>query len=75
MILMSRVEGPDGAVTRELSTLLDPNFAYSVIFSKDAFDLGYTGPHSARRSLRRRTLNAWFGFTNSAASRGASWCG
>jgi hypothetical protein len=41
MILMSRVEGPDGVVTRELSTILDPNFAYSVIFSKDAIDLGY----------------------------------
>jgi hypothetical protein len=47
MILMSRVEGPDGLVTRELSTVLDHNFAYSVIFSKDAFDLGY--PEAAFR--------------------------
>ena len=47
MILMSRVEGPEGAVTRELSTLLDPNFAYSVIFSRDAIDLGY--PEAAFR--------------------------
>ena len=47
MILMSRVEGPEGAVTRELSTLLDPNFTYSVIFSRDAIDLGY--PEAAFR--------------------------
>ena len=47
MILMSRVEGPDGMATRELSAILDPNFAYSVIFSKDAIDLGY--PEAAFR--------------------------
>ena len=47
MILMSRVEGPGGVVTRELSSVLDPNFAYSVIFSKDAIDLGY--PEAAAR--------------------------
>ena len=47
MILMSRVEGPGGVVTRELSSVLDPNFAYSVIFSKDAIDLGY--PEAAFR--------------------------
>ncbi len=47
MILMSRVQGPDGVVTRELSSVLDPNFAYSVIFSRDAIDLGY--PEAAIR--------------------------
>lgn len=47
MILMSRVQGPGGAVTRELSSVLDPNFAYSVIFSRDAIDLGY--PEAALR--------------------------
>ena len=44
---MSRVQGPNGTVTRELSSVLDPNFAYSVIFSRDAIDLGY--PEAAMR--------------------------
>ncbi|MGA2665417.1 MAG: hypothetical protein ABSF83_10775 [Nitrososphaerales archaeon] len=46
MFLMARVEGPAG-IKRELTTVLDPNFAYSVIFSRDAIDLGY--PEAAMR--------------------------
>ena len=39
-VFMSRVHGPLGTV-RELSTAIDPNFAYTVIFSRDAVHLGY----------------------------------
>jgi predicted aspartyl protease len=48
MILMSRVEGPLGVV-RELTSLLDPGFAYSVILSRDAIDIGY--PNASIRPI------------------------
>ena len=54
MIIMSRVEGPLGVV-RELSSLLDPNFAYSVILSRDAIDIGY--PDASHRPPELERIN------------------